>query len=140
MFSIRQAIPGDIATIRALDPLAQRSIQRGSFIERSVLSRECYVIDEGNCVVGYGILEYSFYELGFVAMLYICPEYRRRGAGSMLMEHFQSTCQTPKIFTSTNLSDLPMQSLLAKLRYSLSGIIHHLDENDPEVVYFKFIE
>ncbi len=32
---------------------------------------------------------------------------------------------------------LRMQSLLAKLEYELSGVIHNLDEGDPEIVYFK---
>lgn len=30
-----------------------------------------------------------------------------------------------------------MQSLLAKLDYVESGVIHNLDEGDPEIVYFK---
>ena len=43
------------------------------------------------------------------------------------------------IYISTNLSNLPMQSLLAKLGYRLSGVIHHLDEGDPELVYVKYL-
>jgi hypothetical protein len=42
-------------------------------------------------------------------------------------------------FTSTNLSNIPMQSLLAKMGYLLSGVIHHLDEDDPELVYVKYL-
>ena len=38
---------------------------------------------------------------------------------------------------ATNLSNLPMQALLAKLNYQLSGVIHNLDEGDPELVFFK---
>ena len=53
------------------------------------------------------------------------------------MRHMESLCRTPKLFTSTNLSNLRMQSLLAKLDYELSGVIHNLDEGDPEIVYFK---
>ena len=30
-----------------------------------------------------------------------------------------------------------MQSLLNRAGYALSGVIHNLDEGDPEVVYFK---
>ena len=30
-----------------------------------------------------------------------------------------------------------MQSLLAKFEYVVSGVIHNLDEGDPEIVYFK---
>jgi hypothetical protein len=47
--------------------------------------------------------------------------------------------QTPKLFTSTNLSNLPMQALLAKLGYSLCGVINELDDNDPELVYVKHL-
>lgn len=32
---------------------------------------------------------------------------------------------------------LKRQSLLTKLDYVLSGVIHNLDEGDPEIVYFK---
>ena len=30
-----------------------------------------------------------------------------------------------------------MQSLLSKFGYVLSGVIHNLDEGDPEIVYLK---
>ena len=53
------------------------------------------------------------------------------------MQHLESECKTPKIFTSTNLSNLAMQALLVKLRYKLSGTIHNLDPDDPELVYMK---
>jgi hypothetical protein len=59
------------------------------------------------------------------------------GAGEALVKHLESLCQTAKLFTSTNLPNLPMQSLLAKMGYVLSGVIHNLDEGDPEIVYFK---
>ena len=45
----------------------------------------------------------------------------------------------PKLFTSTNRSNAPMQSLLAKLGYRPSGVIENLDEGDPELVYMKHV-
>lgn len=85
------------------------------------------------------MLDYSFYQNGFVSMLYIDPAHRRQGAAALLMRHLESLCRTPKLFTSINLSNLPMQSLLAKAGYILGGVIHHLDENDPELVYVKYL-
>ena len=70
-------------------------------------------------------------------MLMVDPTYRRMGIGVALMQHLESECKTPKIFTSTNLSNLAMQALLAKLGYERSGIIHNLDPNDPELVYME---
>jgi ribosomal protein S18 acetylase RimI-like enzyme len=70
-------------------------------------------------------------------MVYIDSDHRRRGVGTALIRHMESQCRTAKLFTSTNESNLEMQSLLAKLGYQPSGVIHNLDEGDPELVYFK---
>ena len=46
---------------------------------------------------------------------------------------------TAKLFTSTNQSNLGMQALLVRLGYEPSGIVHNLDEDDPELIYVKRI-
>jgi len=70
-------------------------------------------------------------------MLYVNPAYRRQGCGEMLMVHMEKACRTNKLFTSTNQSNKPMQALLEKLGFTLSGRIENLDPGDPELVYFK---
>jgi GNAT superfamily N-acetyltransferase len=70
-------------------------------------------------------------------MLYVHSKHRRRGVGMALIKHIESQCRTTKLFTSTNQSNLGMQSLLGKLEYELTGVIHNLDEGDPELVFFK---
>ena len=97
------------------------------------------VVASDGQAAGYGVLDHSFYENGFVSRLYVAPAHRRQGAGQLLMRHLERLCQIPKLFTSTNLSNLPMQSLLAALGYTLSGVIHHLDEGDPELIYVKYL-
>ncbi len=139
MYSIRLAQDSDLESLCGLDAVAQRNYHRRNFIARSVSAGNCYVAID-NQVLGYGVLEYTFFGNGFVSMLYVHPNSRRRGVGAGLMQHLESTCQTTKLFTSTNLSNLPMQSLLAKLDYKLSGVIHDLDEGDPELVYVKYLK
>jgi ribosomal protein S18 acetylase RimI-like enzyme len=137
MFPIRPALDSDAESIVSFDHIAQSDSRRKAFIRRAIAAGNCFVATYGEHIVGYGVLEYSFYENGFVSMLYVHPEYRRRGAGTALMRYLESVCQTAKLFTSTNLSNLPMQSLLARLGYELSGVIHNLDEGNPELVYVK---
>lgn len=55
------------------------------------------------------------------------------------MQALERRCATPKLFTSTNVSNLPMQALLRKLGYHESGIIFNLDPGDPELVYWKVL-
>ena len=136
--SIRLAAASDLEAIISIDAIAQHSAHRREFIERSVAAGSCYVADVGQ-IVGYAVLDYSFYERGFVSMLIVDAAWRRRGVGTALMRHLESVCRTDKLFTSTNLSNLPMQTLLARLAYQLSGIIYGLDEGDPELVYVKHL-
>ena len=134
---IRPAQASDVEALCSLDLIAQREEQRRQFIRRSVDTSTCVVAVAGEVVVGYGVLNYNFHDYGFIDMLYVSAEYRRGGAGTALLCHMESLCQTPKLFTSTNLSNLPMQSLLNKFGFELSGVIHNLDVGDPEIVYCK---
>lgn len=135
--TIRPAAEGDVEALCSLDSVARLEEGRRRFIRRSVAAGECHVAAAGAEVIGYGVLTYAFYGQGFVEMLYVRPDRRRRGAGAALLLHMESVCRTRKLFTSTNLSNLPMQSLLNRAGYAVSGVIHNLDEGDPEVVYLK---
>ena len=140
MIRIRQAVEGDVETLCLLDLIARQENERRESIRRWVAAANCYVAVAGEDVIGYGVLNYTFYYQGCIDMLYVRSDHRRRGAGAALLGHMETLCQTPKLFTSTNLSNLPMQSLLAKSGYGLSGVIHNLDDDDPEIVYFKRLE
>jgi len=137
MISIRLANENDVEVLCSLDPVARRENDRREFIRHSVASGTCFVAVAEDEVIGYGVLNYTFYNNGCIDMLYVHSDHRRRGAAAALLRHLESLCKTSKLFTSTNLSNLAMQSLLAKLEYVLSGIFHNLDEGDPEIVYFK---
>ena len=137
MILIRPANESDVEALCSLDLIARSEADRREFIRRSVTSGTCFVPFAEEEVIGYGVLNYTFYCNGCIEMLYVHSGHRRRGAGAALLQHIESLCQTSKLFTSTNLSNLPMQALLAKLGYVLSGVIHNLDEGDSEIVYFK---
>ena len=85
MTNIRLAVFLDADALMSLDPLSGTDPQRTPFITRSISSGQCYVMECTRTVVGYGVLDYSFYDCGFVSMLYIHPEYKRKGFGSELM-------------------------------------------------------
>ena len=138
MLEIRLAQAEDIEAILAFDHLAEQEKERAAFIRRVVGQGACYVAVQGS-LLGYAVLEYTFFEQGFVSILYVRDEDRYSGVGTALMQHLEGLCRTCKLFTSTNLSNLPMQALLARLGYHLSGVIHDQDEGDPELVYVKVL-
>lgn len=134
---IRLANESDVDILCALDLIAVRDDERREFIKRSIASGTCHVAVAEDEVIGYGVLDYTFFGNGSIDMLYVHSDHRCGGTGEALLRHLESLCEKPKLFVTTNLSNLQMQSLLVKLGYVLSGVIHNLDEGDPEIVYFK---
>ncbi|MEO1670031.1 MAG: GNAT family N-acetyltransferase [Cyanobacteria bacterium J06631_2] len=134
---VRLASIKDADAIIAFDLVTVSEPFRVQFIHDQIESSACYVavIDEN--VVAYAVLNYKFYDNGWIEMLYVHQQFRRQGIGSALIRHLINECRTPKLFTSTNQSNVPMQRLLATLEFDQSGFIENLDEGDPELVYFK---
>ena len=134
---LRIATITDADAIVAFDQVATSEPARVEFIHDQINSSACYVAVIDANVVAYAVLNYKFYDNGWIEMLYVHPQFRRQGIGSALIRHLIDQCRTPKLFTSTNQSNVPMQQLLATLGFDRSGFIENLDEGDPELVYFK---
>lgn len=133
---VREATPEDRDAIISFDQIARSDAGRVTFVERALCSETCLVVEQQGAIVAYAVLEYTFYEQGFVSMLYVAEAARRRGIGRTLMREIETRCRTSKLFTSTNQSNRPMQALLRELGYVPSGVIDNLDPGDPELVYF----
>ena len=136
---IRAAQPGDADGITAFDEIARADAARAAFIHRSIASGECFVAVVDGRAVAYAVLTYKANGGGFVDMLYVQSEFRRRGFGSALMKHIEHLCQSPQLFISTNRSNDAMRALLAKLGYVSSGVVDNSKEGDPELVFMKHL-
>ena len=139
MSPIRPAVPADLNALIAIDLLAQTDPGRKMYLEKSISSGECLLYEKDGKVLGFAIYNYSFYDQGFISLVVVRDDQRCQGIGASLIQAIEQRCRTEKIFTSTNLSNTPMQIVLARGGYTLSGVIHHLDEGDPELVYVKFL-
>jgi predicted GNAT family acetyltransferase len=130
---IRRAKPDDISVVSEFDHESTKN-ERKEFIHRAVGNDNAYFLEQNGKVIAVGILEYAFFEHGFISLVYVDPRERRTGIGEMLLRYLVSVCRTSKLFASTN---LPMHALFAKLGFKVSGMIYNLDPKDPEVIYFK---
>lgn len=127
----------DIEEMVALHVLLSGSSHRRHLITETVKQHHGYVARQENQVVGILLMHQHFFELPFIELLMVHPSFRRQGIGTALMQHIETISTPGKLFTSTNLSNEPMQRLCERLGYIRSGIIEHLDEDDPELFYFK---
>jgi predicted N-acetyltransferase YhbS len=102
MMIIRKATEADIPNIIAIDHIAVEEDDRKQHIKKWVLEGNTVIaLDDAN-LVGYAVLEYTFFFRGFIAMLIVKPSNRRKGVGTSLISHLERNCKTSKLFTSTN--------------------------------------
>jgi ribosomal protein S18 acetylase RimI-like enzyme len=110
---------------------------RRDFLADAVSAGHCLAARMGDTLAGFGILEQTFYRQGFIGLLIVHPDYRRRGVATALISHIESICPTEKLFTSANESNAIAQKTYEALGFIRSGYIENLDEGDPEIIYFK---
>lgn len=137
VIEVRTAGPDDLPSVLAIDELVRSNDARSARIRLWLDQAACVVAVDAAGVVGYGVLEHSFFGHGFIAMIYVAAPARRQGVGTALLRELERRCTTPKLFTSTNQSNAAMQHLLAKAGFRQSGVIHDLDPGDPELVYVR---
>ncbi|MFJ4385721.1 GNAT family N-acetyltransferase [Pseudomonas sp. NPDC089408] len=138
---VRLARHADLDALFELDAVARREECRQQFIARAVANGQCWVAtdaDGAGLVLGYGVLDNSFFGQDFIPLVMVRDSARRRGVGAAILRVLQSRSSGDKLFTSTNASNLPMQALLGKLGFLGSGQVENLDDGDPELVFVKF--
>ena len=91
----------------------------------------------GGTDAGGSLFNGSFFDRGFVWLIWVEEPFRRKGVASALMRRAERDCPSEDLFTSTNLSNIPVQRLFEKLGYTRTGMVENLDEGDPEIFYFK---
>ena len=134
---IREAMLSDVSSIYSIDHMAANEGNRRQHIQDWVDAGQAIVAIIDATVVGYSVLEYTFFGYGFIAMLIVRKESRRKGVATALVTRLEELCETEKLFTSTNESNKPMQALMKSMSYEPSGILYNLDDGDPELFYLK---
>lgn len=134
--TIRDALTADIPLLAQADSLAAAGHSgRRTEIQQWVTTAGTRVAQTPAQVIGYCVTERAFLGRAFVTMLMVSENARGHGVGTRLLLDAQQRRATPELFTSTNLSNQPMQRLLTRLGWQSAGIVYGLDEGDPELFF-----
>jgi ribosomal protein S18 acetylase RimI-like enzyme len=139
MTIIERASSLDFEHICALDETVRGGPARRRLIAAACEQGHVAVARVDDAICGYVIFDESFFERFYVRLLLVHPDFRRHGLATALMRAAELDCQTGKMFTSTNQSNIPMQRLCERLGFVKSGYVENLDDGDPELIYLKLL-
>ena len=136
--AVRPAGADDIAALVAADPCAQVDAGRRAAIAGWVAAGHCFAAERDGRLVGYTVLTRHFFASFFIELVAVAEAERRTGVATALIESLVGLLPPgEKLWTSTNESNAPMRSLLARLGFVPSGRIDNLDDSDPELVFVR---
>jgi ubiquinone/menaquinone biosynthesis C-methylase UbiE/ribosomal protein S18 acetylase RimI-like enzyme len=136
---IRAGTSDDLAALVDCDPLAARSEARRDALAAWLAQATVLVSREQERVAGFLVLEHGLFGHGFVPLVCVRPDARRRGHALRLLGAAEAHCRTAKLFASANASNVAAQAMFARAGFARSGTIENLDAGDPELVYFKAV-
>lgn len=132
---IRAAACTDLPALIALDSVAADDPRRAVQIGQWLADGHMHVAELDGTLAGYRVQHRHFFGEAFIEMLMVAAPLRGYGIGSALLLHATSCSAGARLFTSTNQSNTSMQRLLAAAGFVQCGIVHGLDEGDPELIY-----
>ncbi len=136
---VRTAVAADLPAIIDCDAHAKSRESQCHLLDAATSGGRCLVAEAEAQVRGFVVLSHDFFEQSFIALVVVAQEFRRLGVGLRLLGAAESSCRTPKLFASTNASNAVAQALLESAGFVRSGVVENLDENDPELIYFKWV-
>jgi ribosomal protein S18 acetylase RimI-like enzyme len=133
---IRYAGNNDYAWLKKYDKHINDEI-----LKMKINLREIYIARENNETIGW--LRYNLFwdEIPFMNMLYLLENYRRKGIGKKLVEHWENEMKNKgykNVLTST-LSNENAQHFYRKIGYTEIGGFKYLEE-PYEIIFYKKLE
>lgn len=110
-----------------------------SSVEDAVGAGECWVARSGALLVGFATFGLFLHGHGFLRVIGVLPGYRRRGVAKAIVEHLESICPTDRLFTATTGANIAMQRTAEALGFVRSGVLEHVEDDDVEVIYVRFL-
>src|SRR4029453_18197677 len=129
----RTATLNDLAYCLTADSFVGVTVDRTKHLQSALADSGCFIGGRFKDAEGVLISGETFFSRPFVSLFVVEEHARRCGLASALQMAAEAKYAGRLMFTSTNQSNLPMQTLL----HLPAGIVLYLDPGDPELIFVK---
>jgi ribosomal protein S18 acetylase RimI-like enzyme len=106
-------------------------------LNSALKEKRVFIAFVGRIPAGFLIWTKDFYSHYFIDLVVVHPQMRRHGVAVAMIRAMEGLSAGNKLFSSTNKSNLAMQSVFERAGFVKAGFISHLDRNNPELIYYK---
>jgi GNAT superfamily N-acetyltransferase len=132
--SVRFAVPAD------LDFVSHDGFIPQEVIVRKVAQSEVFVAEAGGQPVGYLRLEYLWSLVPYVALIWVVPEYRKRGVGRAMIAfigEFLRQNGHEVVYSSSQVNEPAPQAWHRYVGFEECGVINGINEGGIGEVFFR---
>lgn len=137
MVEIRQGQPDDISASVALAAELIGPRRGEGFIKAALDRRQLLVASENGSVVGILVYRTDWFNCTFVSLVVVKLDWRRKGVARALFRAIEAESPSPRLFSSTDETNVASIQMHSALGFISSGYIENLPQGYRELLFYK---
>jgi ribosomal protein S18 acetylase RimI-like enzyme len=134
---IRSALAEDVAACVNLAEVVVEPRRAAPLVQAAMNRGQLLVAPDGDAVVGTLAFRTDWFACTFVLLVSVLPDERRKGVARRLFEAVEARSPGPRIFSSTEETNVPAIRMHRALGFVESGYIDNLPQGYRELLFYK---
>jgi predicted GNAT superfamily acetyltransferase len=134
---IRAPEPGDVPFVVELATLVVGERRAGPLVSAHVGRAELLVAEADGAPLGFIAYRTDWFQCAFVSLVVVAERARRRGVARALFEAVERRSPSPRLFSSTEETNVISIQMHRALGFIPAGHIDHLPQGHRELLFYK---
>jgi len=139
MIEIRLPRVADARPCADLASLVIGEERAGAFIKSHMERHHLMVAEADEEVVGFLAYRADWFQCTFVALVVVREDWRRKGIAREFFRSVEAISPTPRLFSSTDETNVGSIRMLVALGFTPSGYVDNLPQGTRELLFYKRI-
>lgn len=134
---VREPQPSDVPALLALAASLIGERRAASSVRAHIERRQLLVADADGDIAGFLAYKTDWFDCTFVSLVVVAEPHRRRGVARALFEDLERRMSNPRLFSSTEETNVVSVRMHRTLGFTASGHIDNLPQGYRELLFYK---